>query len=38
MNGLAAHLAGWRRLEDVDARDVSIPINLREIDSSEGEA
>jgi|GEM_PF-6294460 len=38
MTGLAAHLAGWRRLEEVDARDMSICVNLCQIDSSEAEA
>jgi len=37
MTGLTAHLAGWRRLEDVDARDLSIPINFSQIDRSEAE-
>lgn len=36
--GLAAHLAGWRRLEDVDARDVALPIDWSQIDRSEAEA
>lgn len=35
--GLSGHLAGWRRLEDVDARDLTIPTNMCKISSSEAE-
>lgn len=38
MTGLSAHLAGWRRLEDVDARDLLIPTNLCQFSSSEADA